>query len=142
MSKSNNLVALLFIGLLLSTLFIMSRYQKGYKFDAPAWANVKKETNNKSAKVVRSEVLLDMGKNINLGLKMAIPFETRKQKSDLTRNLKRIQSDFLMDHDREGLRSLVQERNFKSIKEKLLRVVNHYTDKPIKNLYFEEFLIE
>jgi len=124
------------------TLIVIYQYQKGHEFSLPSWSNVKKKEDTKNSRVFRSKVLLDVGEKTNLGIKMAIPCANGEQLLKLKHNLRQIRNDFLIGQDQRELETLVRERNFSVIKQKLLRVVNNYVDEPVKDLYFEEFLVE
>ena len=51
-----------------------------------------------------------------------------------------IKSDFLTNLDQTEVDEWVRDGKFGVIKAELLKIVNHYTDKPVENLYFESFI--
>jgi len=51
-----------------------------------------------------------------------------------------IKSDFLTNLDQTEVDEWVRDGKFGVIKTELLKIVNHYTDKPVENLYFESFI--
>ena len=91
------------------------------------------------SKHVMINVRTHVGTEILLDMKMAIPCEDKKQRADLTRNLKTIKSDLLTSIDHADMADWIRERKFGAIKCQLLETINSHIDKPVKNLYFQSF---
>lgn len=96
--------------------------------------------NGEDTKNVKCGVLQNMGKKNLLSMKMVIPCEDEEQLADLNKKMHIIKSDFLTNFDQTEVDEWVKNGEFGVIKTELLKIVNHYTDKPVENLYFESFI--
>jgi len=96
--------------------------------------------NGEDTKNVKCDVIQNMGKNGLLSMKMVIPCEDEEQLADLNKKMHIIKSDFLTNLDQKKVEQWVRNGKFGVIKTELLKIVNHYTDKPVENLYFESFI--
>jgi hypothetical protein len=142
MVKTNGLFYFFCVSITIVLFVLLYQNQHEYNVPLVSWAKTKLTPSNNHPKIVRSNILLDIGERMNVGIKMAIPCETNEQKDKLFRSLKQIKHEFLMNQDQGNLERLVRARDFDGIKKGLLQVVNNYSDRPIKTLYFEEFLAE
>jgi len=73
-------------------------------------------------------------------MEMAIPCEDEERLADLTNKMRIIKSDFLTNLDQTKTEEWVRNGDLGAIKTELVKIVNHYTDKPVENLYFESFI--
>ena len=96
--------------------------------------------NGEDTKNVKCDVIQDMGGNGLLSMEMVIPCEDKEQVADLNKKLHIIKSDFLTNLDQTEVEEWVRDGELGVIKTELLKIVNHYTDKPVENLYFESFI--
>ena len=96
--------------------------------------------NKKTTENAECSIVQNIGINGLLGIKMVIPCENKEQLSDLEGKMHMIKSDFLINFDQTEIEEWVRHRNFRAIKNELLRIVNHHTDEPVENLYFESFV--
>lgn len=97
-------------------------------------------TNREDVKNVRCDVIQNIGQHSLLVMKMVIPCEDEEQVADLNKKMHMIKSDFLTDFDRTKVEKWLRDGKFEVIKTELLKIVNHYADKPVENLYFESLL--
>ena len=73
-------------------------------------------------------------------LEMSIPCQGEGQCNDLKRKMSSIKSDFLIQVDSKDMDKWIQQRDYDSIKDKLLQIINHHAKNRVKNLYFHSFL--
>lgn len=90
----------------------------------------------------KCKVVTNIGKNTLLKIEMFIPCENENHHTEITRKMSRIKSDFLMDTDQIEMREWVKQRDFVSIKNKLLKTINRHTNKPVENIYLNSFLYQ
>ena len=141
--KENSAKKKMFIGSLLAILLIFGvwallYYDKKINLREISLSKIiKKEENTKN---VKCSVVQSFGKKGLLSIEMVIPCEDEEQLADLNRKMHVIKSDFLTNFDQMKIEELVRNGKLGVIKTELLKIVNHYTDKPVENLYFESFI--
>ena len=141
--KENKAKRKIFVTSLLAALLIFGLWALLYydkKFNLHEISLSRLIHNREAITNVKCSVVQSFGKKSLLSIKMAIPCENDEQLTDLTNKMHIIKSDFLTNFDQKRLEEWVRNGNLGAIKTELLKIVNHYADKPVENLYFESFI--
>ncbi len=128
---------IIFLGLFLGGAMLLSHYQGDIKLSEISMNRTKKAPENN--KMVPVGVISNIG-NSKVVLEMSIPCQGEGQCIDLKRKMRSIKSDFLIQVDSEVMNKWVRNRDYGSIKNKFLQIINRHTKDRVKNLYFDSFL--
>ena len=88
---------------------------------------------------VNLRIVLNVGAEDILSIKMIIPCEDDDQYYDLERNMNRIKSDILLRIDKMEMEKLVRDRKLTQIKNNILKIINLYTKKTVRYIYYDSF---
>ncbi len=88
---------------------------------------------------VRIKLMTNFGSDAYARLKIAIPCKDKKQHSDISNKTAKIKSALITTIDGKEFSGLIARRDFKTIKQIYLSVINRFTDKPVDTIYFESF---
>ena len=125
-------------GFLIFGVWALLYYDKNINLRAISLSKIVK--NREDPKNVKCDVIQNIGKNGLLSMEMVIPCEDEGQLADLNKKMYMIKTDFLTNLDQTEVDEWIRNGKFGVIKTELLKIVNHYTDKPVENLYFESFI--
>ncbi|MCD6298696.1 MAG: flagellar basal body-associated FliL family protein [Deltaproteobacteria bacterium] len=137
-AKKKMFIVSLLAGLLIFGVWALLYYDKKINLHEISLSKI--INNRDDITSVKCKVVQSFGKNGLLSMEMAIPCEDEKQLADLTKKMHIIKSDFLTNFDQMKIGEWVRNGDLRAIKAELLKIVNHYTDKPVENIYFESFI--
>ena len=137
-AKKKIFVTIFVAGFLIFGVWALLYYDKNINLRAISLSKIIK--NREDPKNVKCDVIQNIGKNGLLSMKMVIPCEDEEQLADLNKKMHIIKSDFLTNLDQTEVDEWFRDGKFGVIKTELLKIVNHYTDKPVENLYFESLI--
>jgi len=126
-----------FLGLLFGGAMLLWHYQGGINLSKISMNRIKKAPKNN--KMVPVGVISNIGNSLVV-LEMSIPCQGEGQCNDLKRKMSSIKSDFLIQVDSKDMDKWIKQRDYDSIKNKLLQIINHHAKDRVKNLYFHSFL--
>ena len=89
----------------------------------------------------RLRLTLATGGRTGLAVNVAIQYDDLDQRSQIYKNIVRIENDFVVKYDQQMLYQLATKKKFSELKKIFLNIINNYVDKPIKKIYFEDFFI-
>jgi len=89
----------------------------------------------------RLRLTLATGGRTGLAVNVAIPYDDITQRSQIYRNMVRIENDFVVKYDQQMLYQLATQKKYSELKKIFLNIINTYVEKPIKKIYFEDFFI-
>jgi flagellar basal body-associated protein FliL len=95
----------------------------------------------KKTSYTRLRLTLATGGRTGLAVNVAIPYDDIKQRSQIYKNMVRIENDFVVKYDQQMIYQLATKKKFSELKKIFLSIINSYVDKPIKKIYFEDFFI-
>ena len=129
----------LIIGLSVLCIGLLDHYKADINFSKISIKKCKRDDGY--SRHLRYKMVSNLGEGKILKMEMAIPYENREERIDLKRNMQKIKNDILVTFDQEEMEEWVEQRNFEAIKSKYLAIINQYTDKPVKELFFASFNI-
>jgi len=130
--------AILFLGLFFGTAMLHRHYKDGITLPKISMNRSTKPA--KYNKVVPVSVISNIGSGSLFLVEMSIPAQNEQQRIDLRRKMRLIKSDFLIQVDSKDMNKWVQERDYGSIKNKFLQIINKHAINRVENLYFDSFL--
>lgn len=95
----------------------------------------------KKTSYTRVRLTLATGGRTGLAVNVAIPYDDVNQRSQIYKNMVKIENDFVVKYDQQMLYQLATKKKFSELKKIFLSIINTYVDKPIKKIYFEDFFI-
>ena len=95
----------------------------------------------KKTSYTRIRITLATGGRTGVAINAAIPYDDVNQRSQIYKNLVRIENDFVVKYDQQMLYQLATKKKYSELKKIFLSIINTYVDKPIKKVYFEDFFI-
>jgi flagellar basal body-associated protein FliL len=135
MNTKQTSAAVLIMGILILTGIAVKHYHLHCYL--PTFAN--KKAVEKEERILRKSMVFEFGSGRSLGIKLAIPCKDDAQRKALVANLPRIKTDLIMMNNPKKMEEQVSNRDMQGIKNQLLETINHYTQEPIEQLYFESF---
>jgi len=105
-------------------------------------AVLKPKAENAAPQYVTCRLFSNFGENNYVMMEMAIPYRDKEQLSDLKGKMERIKSDILTNINHREMEKWIQERDYDSLKAKLLKVINAHTKAPVEHIYFDSFLYQ
>ena len=91
-----------------------------------------------SGRYVKTVLVSRVGKK-DLRLKLLIPCADKRQQIEIMQKMPRIKHSFMQSASHPNFAEPFEQRDFKEIKQYLLKVVNNVSDRPVKDVYFETF---
>ncbi len=91
---------------------------------------------------VRCTLISPVGNSRYLRMGLAIPYKDRSQWRDIRKAVPRLKHDFMLSMEGSGLETVVQKRDFETLRAHLLRLLNRHVKRPVEQLYFESFFLD
>lgn len=128
---------LFLVGILIVVSFAFLKYHKKIEF---SFMHFKKAlTGNSSEGEVRCFISTNIEGRHYLRLKIAIPCENRNQRLEVTRNLPRFKNELLMEMSDPRMKQAIERRDFETLRHRLVKILNSFTEQRVTNIYFEGF---
>ncbi|MFC1823666.1 flagellar basal body-associated FliL family protein [Thermodesulfobacteriota bacterium] len=134
--KRNILVSFLIFGTIISIFLLAYRFREDIKI--PELLVPLVDGARPSGRYVKAILVSRIGEK-DLRLKLLLPCADKQHQVELMQKMPRIKNSFLQSADHPNFAEPFDRRDFKEIKKFLLKVVNNVSDRPVKDVYFENF---
>ena len=124
--------------LLLLALAYFFRYEFNISIQLPQESDLTKSLSG----TMQCTLISNIQDSHYLRMKLAVPYRDRKQWVEIRNALPKIKNQFIMAISQEGVEEIVQERDFESMRSLLLQIFNKNLERPLDNIYFENFFYD
>ena len=88
------------------------------------------------------KITSNIGDHGILRMKVSIPCADIKQFETIMQRMPRVESDFLLSVDQNEIKSLIDNKDFKTLKVRILKIVNRHVPWEVKDIYFDTLLFK